>query len=217
MKKFAAIIFASSVLAGCSSTNDSSFAKNEQQPIADQQLVSNFTRNNVKVEWGCKWFTGITEFTCVKGSIKAIEATGYATSFGNSESNRETAFEVAGDIAKSNLSRFVKDDISSSRVTNTFTKNVEKATDEYRRKGVANEITTSDKEAEQSLASNSNRTNANDVVRTVTSTISSRSSIILRGAQIIKQDIVDKQTVAVTIRWSVENSNAVNGIAKHFK
>lgn len=214
MKKLALIIAATAFIAGCSTTKAPESVKDER-PIADQQLVSNFKRNNIKVEWSCKWFTGITETTCVRGGIKAIEATGYATSFGNTEANRETAFQVAEDTAKANLSRFVKDDVTTSRVTNTFTKNIEKATDEYKRKGVADEVSVSD--TDKALTTDNNRVNSNETVRTVTNIITSRSQMIIQGAQVTSQEIVDKQTVAVTIRWSVENADAVKGISKYFR
>lgn len=212
MKKLALIIAVAAFVTGCSSTKAPESVKNDQ-PIADQQLVSNFTRNSVKVEWSCKWFTGITDTTCVKAGIKAIEATGYAPAHGNSEALRETAFAVAHDVALDKLVRFIKQDLTSSRVTNTLTKNVEKAADQFEKTGKTTTVSEDDTATD---ASKSNRTNTNEVVRTVQDIIRTQATGIIRGAKITDEKIVDKQTVAVTVRWSTENADGVMGIGRYF-
>ena len=184
--------------------------------INAQKLSTTFKRQGVKLEWECAWGTGMFEATCMQGKIKAIEVTGYAPSFGNSEVMRETAFTVAHDVALGNLIRFVKQDIATSRVTNTLTKNVEKANDRIKAKIRADEeVTMSDEDA----AKDTNyavRENINDTVRTVTDSIRSQATGIVRGVRVTDESIVDRQTVSVTIRWSVEGEKAADSLRKHF-
>ena len=91
-------------LAGCSSTPP---AANDPEPraIAGQRLSSQFQREGIKVEFECRSRTGIIDRTCVSGDITAIEVTGYANSFGNSEANRENAFAAAQDEALESQAR----------------------------------------------------------------------------------------------------------------
>lgn len=214
MKQLIFVISAAMVLAACSSTPK----EEKAEPINDQRLVSNFTRNNVKLEWSCKWGTGITEKTCVKGNIVAIEATGYATSFGNSEALRETAFSTAHDVALDKLVRFLKQDLTSSRVTNTLTRNVERANDAIKNNAGNSEVAESDNTAQGPVNSNtSNRNNVNETVRTVIENIRTQANGIVRGAQVVDESVVDKQTVSVTVRWSITNAEQVNKLRGYFK
>ena len=89
-------------LAGCA-TKQASIEPGQITAINSQKLTTGFKRQGIKLEWSCKWFTGVTDTTCVKGDITAIEVSAYATSNGNSENNREIAFMVAGDKAKAKL------------------------------------------------------------------------------------------------------------------
>ena len=99
------------LLAGCSSTTKN--ASVESAPITAinaQKLTSSFKRQGIKIEWSCAFGTGmfgITDALCVKAEIQAIEVTGYANSFGNSEALRERAFIAAEMDAKARLIRFM--------------------------------------------------------------------------------------------------------------
>jgi hypothetical protein len=181
-----------------------------------QTLTSNFSRNSIKVEWNCFWGTGITQSTCVQTSIKSITVTGYAPSFGSSDALRETAFRVSYDVALDKLIRFVKQDIDSSRVTNTMAKNIEKAADRMKTRISAGEdVAMSDADA----AKDTNyavRENTNDTVRSFTEVIRTQANGIIRGAQIVEEKVVDRQTVATTIKWESSVSNAVRGLRKQF-
>jgi hypothetical protein len=184
--------------------------------INAQTLTSNFSRNSIKVEWDCMWGTGITQATCIQTSIKSITVTGYAPSFGASEALRETAFRVSYDMALDKLIRFIKQDISSTRVTNTMAKNIEKAADRTKTRITAGEeVEMSDTDA----AKDTNyavRENTNDTVRSFTEVIRTQASGIIRGAQIVEEKVVDRQTVATTIKWDAKTSNAVRGLRKQF-
>jgi len=214
MKRLFLTLSVIAALAGCSSTP----VAEKADPTKDQTLVSTFSRNSVKVEWSCKYFTGFSEKTCVKGNIVAIEATGYAPAYGNTEALRETAFSVAHDVALDKIVRFVKQDITSSRVTNTLTKNVEKANDLIRRNSKNNaEQSDEDASTANSSSIDTDRTNINETVRSVIENIRSQATGIIRGSQIVDEKVVDKKTVAVTVRWSAHDSEESSNIGHYFR
>jgi len=205
-------------LVACSLTK-----KNETDPesksssIITQKLATSFKRNGITLEWDCSWGTGFSQATCSKGNISAIEVTAYAPSFGNSEANREVAFGVAHDIALTKLNRFIQDDVSSSRVMVTMSKNIEKANDNIKSKIRSDEAVSLADEDPFPASNFAVRENANEVVRTVTESIRSQSSGILRGVRIVDERIVDRQTVATTIRWDKDSEKAVRELRKRIR
>ena len=215
MYKIFAYAFIVLLSAGCSTTSKSDLQQDE--PIGRQRLSTNFKRQGISLEWECSWGTGFSAATCNKGEIKAIEVTAYAPSFGNTDSNRETAFDVAYDMALVKLNRFISDEISTSRVTTTLTKNVEKANDRLKSKIGSQEIvrtTDDDSTVESNVAT---RENANEVVRTVTESITSQSSGIVKGVRAVSEKVVDRQTVAVTVRWDKDSEQAVRELRKRLR
>lgn len=184
--------------------------------INNQTLTSTFNRESIKVEWDCMWGTGISQLTCVQTKIKSITVTGYAPTFGSSEALRENAFKVSYDVALDKLIRFVRQDISSSRVTNTMAKNIEKAADRTKTKITAGEdVAMSDVDAIKDT-NYAIRENTNDTVRSFTEIVRTNANGIIRGAQIVEEKIVDRQTVATTIKWDAKTANAVMDIRKQF-
>jgi len=212
-RKFIAVAIAMA-LSGCSSLG-AGIDSEPIQAISSQKLSSSFKRQGIKIEWGCIWGTGITQYTCIKTDVKAIEVTGYAPSFGNTEVMREQAFKVAHDAALDKFIRFVKQDITSNRVTETMSRNVEKAIDQRKAKiSSQEEVTASDDEFKDSnLAS---RSNTNETVRTVVDTVRTNAQGIIRGARAIDERIVDRQTVAVVIRWDTDSDRASKFFQKRF-
>jgi len=204
-------------LAACSTTKQPNIESGQITAINSQKLSTNFKRKGVKLEWECAWGTGMFESTCVKGDIKAIEVTAYATSNGNSENNRETAFKVAEMKAKAKLRHFISEEVYSTNVVNVMTKNVEKANDRIKNRIKSDEeVSMSDEDA----AKDTNfavRENSNDTVRTVTESIRTQASGILKGIQISDESIVDTQTVAVTIRWDKDSESSANYFNKKFR
>lgn len=205
------------ILGACSSTKvTNSDVAGEITPINAQKLTTNFKRKGIKLEWECAWGSGLfgaTDAMCVKGDIKAIEVTGVAPSFGNSEVQRENAYRVAELTANRKLIEFLQKDVSSSTTVKILSKNVEKANDNIRSRISASEVAITDEEAEKSNDTNvSNRTNINETVRTVTESINTNSQKILRGVHIVDESIVDRQTVSVTIRWDKNSKDAVREI-----
>lgn len=205
----AAVLFG---IVGCSSPMKTANAP-QITPIQSQKLTSSFVRKGIKIELDCKWYN----VTCENAEPTAIEVTATAPSYGNSEVNRETAFHVAEMNAKAKLRRFIQEDISSQSVTNTISKNIEKANDRIKQR-IANgeEVAMSDDEA----AKDTNwaiRENTNNVTRTVTETVRVSSAGILRGIKTVDERIVDRQTVQVTIRWDKDSDRASSYFNKKFQ
>ncbi len=215
MKNYLVFVCLAVLLTACSSTKD----KKEQtsalgDPIGAQRLSSNFKRQGVKLEWECSWGTGFSEASCSKGDVKAIEVTAYAPSFGNSEANREAAFGVAHDMALVKLNRFISDEVTTSRVTNTLTKNVEKANDKLKSKISTQEVVSVTDDDPFPDSNTASRENINEVIRTVTESIRTQSGGILRGVRSVDEKIVDRQTVAVTVRWDKDSEKAVQELRR---
>lgn len=205
-------------MAGCSSTKKGAAdPESSSAPILNQKLATNFKRKGITLEWACAWGTGVSQATCVKGDVSAIEVTAYAPSFGNSEANREAAFQVAHDMALTKLNRFIQDEVSSHRVMVTMSKNIEKANDTLKTKIRSDEtvaVTDEDPFPGSNVAA---RENTNEVVRTVTENIRTQSSGILRGVRVVDEQIVDRQTVATTIRWDKDSEQAVRELRKRIR
>ncbi len=231
MKRFAYATVAALMLTACSSTKLSGgLDGGSVTPINAQKLSTNFKRKGIKLEWECAWGTGMfdaTDAACVKGDIKAVEVTAYATSNGNSENNRETAFRVAEMKAKATLRHFIYEDVQSSNVQTILTKNVEKANDSIRHRISSNsdmptEVSMTDEEAakDKKPTAESNfavRENANTTVRTVTETIRTSAGGILRGVRVQDEQVVDRQTVQVTIRWDKDSERASEFFGRKFR
>jgi hypothetical protein len=211
------VLFTAILLSACGSTKKANVV--DAAPITSinsQKLETTFKRSGVKLEWTCAWGTGLFDATCVKGEVKAIEVTGYAPSFGNSEALRENAFISAEMSAKEKLIRFIKTDISTSRVSNTMAKNVELANDRIKHRITGEEVAMSDTDAEKDT-NFAVRTNTNEIVRNVTTTIQTQASGILRGIRVVDEKVVDRQTVAVTIRWDKDSEKATEYLQKKFR
>lgn len=213
-RKLIVLVTAMALIGGCSST----FKKEDDPstaPINSQKLTTGFKRQGIKIEWDCVWGTGMFDATCVKTDIKSIEVTGYAPSFGNSEVLREQAFKVAHDVALDKLIRFVKQEVSSTRVTNTMSKNIEKAQDNVRNHIKVDDVSVTDDEAAKD-GTLSSRQNVNETVRTITETIRTNAQGIVRGARTIDEGVVDRQTVSVTIRWDTNSEKSSEYLRKRF-
>jgi hypothetical protein len=208
------------VLAGCSSTSKNSSV--ESAPITainTQKLNSSFKRQGIKIEWSCAFGTGLfgmSDTMCVKGEIQAIEVTGYANSFGNSEALRERAFIAAEMDAKARLVRFMNEGVGSNNFANTVTKNVEKAQDRIKNRIKSDEaVEMSDQDASKDT-NFAIRENNNEVVRTLSESIRNNAEGKLRGTVLKEADIIDRQTVRVIIRWDHDTERAAIYMRKRF-
>lgn len=221
MKQTLIAISIVTLLTACSSTQGiKSVDSGSVTAINNQKLSTNFKRKGVKIEWECSWGTGmlgLTDAVCSKGDIKSIEVIGYATSNGNSENNREAAFKIAEMNAKAKLRHFIHEDVYSTNTIKTLTKNVEKANDKIKQR-ISNteEVSMSDDEANKDT-NFAVRENTNDIVRGLTEEVRTHAEGILRGVHIMDEDIVDKQTVKVVIRWDKDSDRASNILNSKFR
>jgi hypothetical protein len=220
MKRSLVSLVLVSMLAACSSTKMSGPV--DAGPVTSinaQKLETTFKRRGVKLEWECAWGTGafgLTDAMCVKGDIKAVEVTGYAPSYGNSEVMRENAFKVAEMQAKAKLRRFIQEDVSTTQVQNVLAKSVEKANDRIKNRIKTDEAVSMSEEDASKDTNFAVRENTNDTTRTVTETIRVNAQGILKGVRVIDEQIVDRQTVAVVIRWDKENESGAKALRKAF-
>jgi hypothetical protein len=206
--KLALIALATVALVGCSSTP----LTNSSEPIRNQKLSTTFVAEGIKIETDCKWYT-INKNEC---DIVSIESIGTAATNGNTESNRRTALIRAGDRARAQVRHFINEEVTSSRVTNTIAKNVEKASDRLKSKTVDGEtVSMTDSDAEKD-ASHSIRENSNNTAYQLTETIRVNATGILRGFKTVKQEMVGPQEVAVTIRWDLGSDRQAESLRKRF-
>ena len=233
---FAAVL----VLAGCSSTTKKAETETEKtvasapistpspsvvtttttspavsppiEPLRHQKLSSTFDGETVKIETDCVWIAP-NDKQC---QIVAIEAIGIAVTNGNSDMNKRTAFIRASDKARANVRHFIQEDVSSTRVQNTFAKNVEKASDKLKSRTSNGEIVSmSDEEAEKD-SNITLRGNSNDTAHSLTETIRANAQGILRGFRVVKQEIIGSQEVATIIRWDRDSETASELLRKKF-
>ncbi len=172
------------------------------------------------MEWECVFGTGMfgmTDTVCSKGNIRAIEVTDYAASYGNSEVQREQAFRVAEMKAKARLRHFINEDVNSSQVKSTLGRNVEKANDRIKQRISANEeVVMSDTEADKET-NWAVRENTTNTVQTMTETVRVNAAGILRGLYVKEANIVDRQTVQVTLRWDKDSERASDYFRNRFR
>ena len=196
-------------LVGCSSMKR---GEGEFEQIRNQKLSTSFKQDTIRIETDCAWYT-LWKSQC---DILSIEAVGTASSNGNTESNRRTALIRAGDRARASVRHFIQEDISSTRVTDTLAKNVEKASDRMKSRTTNGEVVSmSDSDAEKDT-NYSVRENSNDTAYQLSESIRVNAQGILRGFKVIKQEITASQEVAVTIRWDKDSENVSNQLRKKF-
>lgn len=207
IKIISLITIVSIIISGCASQSINS----DQKKISEQKLLSNFRKEGISFEW------------TIRGELKSLEVSGYAAAMGSSEMQQETAFEIAELDAKAKLQRFLSQEIKTSRVTNTFSKNIEKANDKIKSNtnSINEPIALSDSEISNSNpknSSSSDRENTNEVTRILVRKISEEASGILNGVFIKNTEIMgDGKTVKVVIRWDPESQRASEELRRRFK
>ena len=179
---------------------------NSNTPIANQKLSTSFVSEKIKIETKCGWFSSGSDCKLV-----SIESTGTAPTFGNTTNNRKNALTIAEMKANANVSEFLSKEISTNRVVNTISKNIEKANDKVK-SGNTDDSTV--EMSDQEAKTISLRENNNDTAVHLTETIKTNSSAILKGFIKIKEEVVGAQEVAVTIRWDIDSESARNQLAR---
>jgi len=115
--------------------------------------------------------------------------------------------------ANSHVAEFISKDISTTRVTSTISKNLEKANDKIKSgSDDGSTVEMSDKEA----STISLRENNNETVHRLTETIRTSSQAILKGFIKINEEVVGNQEVAVTIRWDKDSEKAADMLRRKF-
>ena len=207
--KYTLLALAITALVGCSTTKR---GEGEFDQIRNQKLSTSFKQDTIRIETDCAWYTPFKS-DC---EIVSIEAIGTAATNGNTESNRRTALIRAGDRARAQVAHFMKEEVTSSRVQNTLAKNVEKASDRMKSRTTTGEVVAmSDSDAEKDT-NHSIRENSNDTAYQLSETIRVNADARLRGFKVIKQEVVGKQEVAVTIRWDKDSERTSNNLRKKF-
>jgi hypothetical protein len=206
MNKLFALTLIATAITGCSTA-----VTNSNEQIRNQKLSTNFVGEGIRIETNCAWYKPWKN-DC---EIVSIEAIATAPTFGNTVPNRKNALTVAEMYAGANVSHFIKQNITSSRVTSTIAKNVEKARDKLNTSHGDHEvIEMSDNEAKGSNVSV--RENSNDTAVQMTTTVRSNSTAILRGFKVVKQEVVGAQEVAVTIRWDKNSERTAKMLESKF-
>jgi hypothetical protein len=194
-------------LTACSSTKVSDVGSGNavppgtQQAISEQRAASDFKREGVRL---------IYSFT---GNLEAVEAVGYAPVWGNSQNAVQQAYEVAYVLAKDRMSSFLHPEtITSKRVVDTISKNLEKARDNKTNKFATNKTNdfafeTSDTEAARAGEINREentavRNDALNIASNIRTTVSVQRSGILGGVVFKDGRVInDGKNVQVLVRW----------------
>jgi len=206
MNKLITLTLIAAAVTGCSTA-----VTNSNEQIRNQKLSTSFVGEGIKIETNCAWYKPWKN-DC---EIVSIEAVATAPTFGNTVPNRKNALTVAEMYAGANVSHFIKQNITSSRVTSTIAKNVEKARDKLNTNHGDHEVVEmSDNEAKATNVSV--RENSNDTAVQLTTTVKTNSTAILRGFRVIKQEVVGAQEVAVTIRWDKHSETTAKLLESKF-
>jgi hypothetical protein len=177
------------------------------QAISDQRLAtSEFRRQGVRLTYS------------LSGEVEAIEVTGYAAVWGNSQNAEREAYRVAELEAKKSLNDFInKETISSSVSVRMISQNLEHAQDQKSNRTTSNNRDDSDNlvavDAEVApTAGNAGNVDQDDnstlrkdalkIASRVSTTITTQNRGILGGLyQVDGQVINDGKTVQVVYRW----------------
>jgi hypothetical protein len=212
-------------LSACSSTKVASVGPGAtvpagpQQAISEQRLENDFKREGVKIIY------------TLSGEVDAIETTGYAAVWGNSQNAAREAYRVAELEAKKSLNDFInKETIASSKSVTMISKNIEQARDNKTNKFATNknrdevsaiatdEEIESNAKAEGEVNKEENTAVRNDALRIasqVKTTITVNNRGIIGGLYLVEGNIInDGKNVRVVYRWD-RKSNAVRPVLRN--
>jgi len=205
-------------LVGCSSTKTANVGTGApipagtQQAISEQRLESSFKRQGIKVIYS------------MSGNLEAIETTGYAPVWGNSQNAAREAFRVAELEAKKSLNDFINQEtVRSTTSVRMISKNLEKAQDNKTNNFATNRgrdsvaAMTDDAELVAEPGSGAGEVNReeNTAVRNdaltiasrVQTTISVRNQGILGGLYLVEGNVInDGKNVRVVYRWDQKHT-----------
>ena len=207
-----------SLLAGCGSfgkkgTDVSSggmINPGAQQAISEQRVVNDFKRQGVRVIYS------------LTGELEAIETTGYAPVWGNSQNAIRESFRVAELEAKKAMNDFInRETITSSVSVSMISRNLERAQDNKNnsfstnrgRDDVVSEVTDEEMMSDGSGSGSQNNTatrqDAVNIASRVNTNISIRNTGILGGMYLVEGDVINNgRNVRAVYRWDRKH-NAV--------
>lgn len=179
-----------------------------QQAISEQRLQNDFKRQGVKVIY------------TLTGNLEAIEATGYAAVWGNSQNAAREAFRVAELEAKKSMNDFInRETIKSSTSVDMISRNLERARDNKtnnfatnrNRDTVASESNdeeTGEKSGENNRVENTAiRNDALNIASRVSTNITIRNQGILGGLYLVEGEVInDGKNVRVVYRWDQKHT-----------
>ena len=203
-------------LGACSSTKVAnvgpgvSLPAGAQQAISEQRLESDFKRRGVKIIY------------TLGGDIEAIETTGYAPVWGNSQNAAREAYRVAELEAKKSLNDFInKETIASTTSVTMISQNLERARDNKTNNIATNrnrdtvaslatdeEVAGDDQKGEVNREENTaTRNDALAIASKVQTTIRIRNQGILSGLYLVEGSVInDGKTVRVVYRWDSKHT-----------
>lgn len=195
-------------MTGCSST-PSFNANSGGQAISDQRVAtSDFKRQGVKVIYS------------LTGEVEAIEVTGYAAVWGNSQNALRESYRVAELEAKKSLNDFInKETITSSVSVKMISQNLEHAKDQKTNSFNSNrsgsdELVAVDAEPSASANKENNqeentavRNDALKIASRVSTTITTQNRGILGGLYLVEGSVInDGKNVQAVYRWDKKHN-----------
>lgn len=181
-----------------------------QQAISEQRLENDFKRQGVRIIYS------------LTGELQAIETTGYAAVWGNSQNAAREAYRVAELEAKKSLNDFInKETIASTTSVTMISQNLERARDNKtnniatnRNRDTVASLATDEEVAGDAAKGEINR-EENTAVRNdalaiaskVQTTIRIRNQGILSGLYLVEGEVInDGKTVRVVYRWDQKHT-----------
>jgi hypothetical protein len=195
-------------MTACSST-PSFNANSGGQAISDQRVAtSEFRRQGVKVIYS------------LTGEVEAIEVTGYAAVWGNSQNALRESYRVAELEAKKSLNDFInKETITSSVSVKMISQNLEHAKDQKTNSFSSNrsgsdELVAVDAEPSASANKENNqeentavRNDALRIASRVSTTITTQNRGILGGLYLVEGSVInDGKNVQAVYRWDKKHN-----------
>lgn len=215
-KSVLAVAILSMGLAACSSTKVAevkpgvAIPTGPQQAISEQRLQSDFKRQGIRVIY------------TLRGDLEAIEATGYAPVWGNSQNAAREAFRVAELEAKKAVNDFINsENIRSTVSVEMISRNLERARDNKTNNFATNRSrdqvasSTDDEEVGDNRAESNKventaiRNDALNIASRVNTNISIRNQGILGGLYLVEGDVINGgRNVKVVYRWDQKHTQA---------
>lgn len=200
-------------VAGCSSTGTKSSSsaippgQSATTGISEQTATSDFKRQGVKIIYS------------LRGELEAIEVTGYAAVWGNSQNALRESYRVAELEAKKSLNDFInKETIRSTTSVRMISQNLEQARDNKTNKFASNKsgdelVALDEEQAGKTSETNTQENTAvrNDALKIasrVSTTITTQNKGILGGLYLVEGKVInDGKNVQVVYRWDKKHTD----------